>query len=46
MTGKAASPANDRLLTMAPLDRFNSGKNACVTLSKPKTLTARCCSIA
>ncbi len=28
MTGKGASPTKDRLLTMAPLERFSSGKNA------------------
>jgi len=28
---------------MAPLERLSSGRNACVTLSKPKRLTARCC---
>ncbi len=33
MTGKGASAASDRLLTIAPLERFSSGKNACVTLS-------------
>lgn len=30
MIGKAASAAKDRLLTMAPLERLSSGKNACV----------------
>src|SRR2546425_13362657 len=32
MIGRAASADVKRLLTMAPFDRFNSGKNARVTL--------------
>src|SRR6266436_3746645 len=45
MTGNGASAAKDRLLTMAPLERFSSGRKARVTLSIPKKLTARCCSM-
>ena len=40
MTGKAASPTIERLLTMAPRERLSAGKNACVTLSSPTKLTA------
>ena len=43
MTGKPASATRDRLLTMAPLERFSSGKKARVTFNIPKRLTARCC---
>ncbi len=46
MTGKPASATRDRLLTMAPLERFSSGKKARVTLNIPKRLTARCCPMA
>jgi len=45
MTGKAASPAKDRLLTMAPLERFSKRQERVRHLSKPKKLTAKCCSI-
>jgi len=45
MTGKAASAANDRLLTVAPLERLSRGKKGRVTLNGPKRLTARCCSM-
>ena len=45
-TGKGANAAKDRLLTMAPLERRSSGRKARVTLSIPKKLTARCCSMA
>src|SRR5438445_12719434 len=45
MIGRAASADVERLLTMAPFDRFNSGKNARVTLRGPNKLTFRCCSI-
>jgi len=46
MTGKGASAAKDRLLTMAPLERRNQRKNARVTLNIPRKLTAKCCSMA
>src|SRR5258708_6812302 len=45
MIGRGASPARDKSLTMAPLERFSSGKNALVTLSKPRKLTAKVCSV-
>jgi NAD(P)-dependent dehydrogenase (short-subunit alcohol dehydrogenase family) len=46
MIGKAATATMDRLLTMAPWERFSSGKKACVTLNIPTRLTARCRPIA
>src|SRR5712671_3262210 len=42
--GRGASLARDTLLRMAPLERFSSGKNALVTPSRPKKLTAKVCS--
>ena len=46
MTGKGARATKDRLFTIAPLERRNSGKKARVTLNIPRKLTARCCSMA
>jgi hypothetical protein len=36
----SVSAAKDGLLTIAPMERLGSGKNACVTLNKPCKLTA------
>jgi hypothetical protein len=40
MTGKGAIEVTDRMFTIAPLERINDGKNACVTLSGPRRLTS------
>ena len=45
MIGRGAGAAKDKLLTMAPFERFSSGKKARVTLNNPSRLTARCCSM-
>src|SRR5437879_12234281 len=40
MIGRGASPARDKSLTMATLERFRGGKHALFTLTKPTKLTA------
>src|ERR1039457_5149820 len=45
VSGNGARAINDRLLTMAPLDRFSIGRKARETLYMPKKLTARVCSM-
>src|SRR6202012_5263678 len=44
MIGNGASALTDRLLTSAPCERVNSGRNPRVTAYGPNRLTRKCCS--